>query len=78
MKTAISIDEKLFYDAENFSRTAGLTRSKLYCTAIKEYLKNNSPNLITKRLNDYYKNHDSRLDDDLKAVATRLFNEEDW
>jgi len=78
MKTAISIDDELYYNAENFSRSSGISRSKLYCIAIKEYILNNTPNLITERLNNYYDKHDSRLDDDVKAAAIRLFNEEDW
>ena len=78
MKTAISIDKKLFEDAERFSHAYGLSRSKLYCTAISEYIQNYSPDLITKKLNDYYKNHESGIDDELKAAAYRLFDGEDW
>ena len=78
MKTAISIDDELFYNAEDFSRTAGLSRSRLYCTAINEYIQNHSPDLVTEKLNSYYGNRDSKIDDDLKAAAHRLFAGEDW
>ena len=78
MKTAISIDDQLFYVAENYSSSIGMSRSKLYCTAIREYIQNNTPDSITKRLNDYYQNHDSHLDDDVKMAAHRKFNEEEW
>jgi len=33
---------------------------------------------ITERLNTYYENHDSKLDDDIKAVNYHLLREEDW
>ena len=33
---------------------------------------------ITEKLNNYYRNHDSRLDDDLKAASYRLLAEVDW
>jgi len=33
---------------------------------------------ITEKLNKYYKNHNSRLDDDLKAASYRLLAEVDW
>jgi hypothetical protein len=33
---------------------------------------------ITEKLNSYYKNHDSRLDDDLKAASYRLLADVDW
>ena len=33
---------------------------------------------ITEKLNNYYRNHDSRLDDDLKTASYRLLAEVDW
>jgi hypothetical protein len=33
---------------------------------------------ITEKLNSYYKNHNYRLDDDLKAASYRLLAEVDW
>jgi len=78
MKTAISIDKKLFNAAENFSQSAGLSRSKLYCTAISEYIQNHNPDIITEKLNSYYRNHESNLDDDLKGATYRLMDKEDW
>jgi len=78
MKTAISIDDDLFNDAENYSRISGLSRSKLYSLAIREYIQNNTLDIITERLNNYYKNNKSNLDTDLKAAANRLFDKEEW
>jgi len=78
MKTAISIDKGLFDDAEFFSQASGLSRSKLYCNAISEYIQNHSPDIVTEKLNSYYGKHDSCLDDDLKEATYRLFDGEDW
>jgi antitoxin component of RelBE/YafQ-DinJ toxin-antitoxin module len=78
MKTAISIDKQLYEEAEKFSKNAGLSRSKLYSTAINEYIQNHSPDLITEKLNEFYKDHESKLDDDLKYAAYRILNREDW
>jgi len=78
MKTAISIDKNLFDDAERFSKSAGLSRSKLYCIAISEYIQNHAPDIITEKLNSYYENHESCLEGDLKETAYRLFAGEDW
>jgi len=78
MKTAISIEKNLYDDAESYSRFAGLSRSKLYSTAISEYIQNHTPDIITEKFNDYYRNHDSGLDNELKAAAYRLFDKEDW
>ena len=78
MKTAIYIDQELFDKAEKFSYAAEMSRSKLYCTAISEYIQNHTQDNITEKLNNYYSNHESRLDDDLKAVVYRAFDREDW
>jgi len=78
MKTAISIDKELFEDAEKFSQTAGLSRSKLYCYAISEYIQNHAPDFVTEKLNNYYGKFESGLDDELKGAAYRLFDKEDW
>jgi metal-responsive CopG/Arc/MetJ family transcriptional regulator len=78
MKTAISIDKKTFDEAESFSHNAGLSRSRLYCIAIKEYLQNHSQDIITEKLNCYYQNNKSHIDDELKTAAYRLFAREDW
>ena len=33
---------------------------------------------LTEKLNDYYKNHNSKIDDDLKEVAYNILAMEDW
>jgi metal-responsive CopG/Arc/MetJ family transcriptional regulator len=78
MKTAIYIDQDLYDKAENFSHVAEMSRSKLYCTAINEYLKNHTQDNITKKLNDYYATHESALDDDLKEANYHSFTKEEW
>ena len=78
MKTAISINKELFDNAERFSRSAGLSRSSLYCTAISEYIQNHAADNITDQLNRYYSSHESTLDDDLREAAHRLLDGEDW
>ena len=78
MKTAVSINEKLFNEAENFSRTAGVSRSALYCAAINEYIQNHTHDIVTEKLNSYYESHESRMDGDLKKAAHRLLAKEDW
>jgi hypothetical protein len=47
-------------------------------TAINEYIQNHSPELITEKLNSYYKNHNSKIDDNLKEATYNLLAREDW
>jgi predicted transcriptional regulator len=51
MKTAISLPDAVFRDAERFARHAKKSRSKLYADALSEYLARHSPDEITESLN---------------------------
>jgi len=51
MKTAISLPDTVFRDAERFARHAKKSRSKLYADALSEYLARHSPDEITESLN---------------------------
>jgi antitoxin component of RelBE/YafQ-DinJ toxin-antitoxin module len=78
MKTAISIDEAVYRDAEGAAAEMGLSRSRLYTLAIGEYLRNHRSDTITERLNQYYRDHEAVLDDDIKQAAYDLLSREDW
>jgi hypothetical protein len=54
MKTAISLPDKLFHEADEFARQAGVSRSELYATAITEYLVRRNEALVTARLDRVY------------------------
>lgn len=54
MKTAISIPDNLFKDAEITAKQLGLARSQLYVKAIKEFIEHHNKDHITKKLNSLY------------------------
>ena len=54
MKTAISLPDKLFQEADEFARQAGVSRSELYATAIAEYLLRRNEAVVTARLDRVY------------------------
>jgi len=54
MKTAISIPDQLFNDAEVTAKQLGLARSQLYVKAIKEFIEHHNKDKITEKLNDIY------------------------
>jgi len=54
MKTAISIPDNLFNDAEITARQLGLARSQLYVKAIKEFIEHHNKDKITEKLNSLY------------------------
>jgi metal-responsive CopG/Arc/MetJ family transcriptional regulator len=51
MKTAISIPDDIYADAERLARSRGQSRSHLYAEAVKEYLARHDPDTITATLN---------------------------
>jgi metal-responsive CopG/Arc/MetJ family transcriptional regulator len=54
MKTAISLPDQVFYEAEEAAQYRGIPRSKLYVNALLEYLEKNNPKKITEKLNEVY------------------------
>lgn len=54
MKTAISIPDNLFRDAEVTAKQLGLARSQLYVKAIKEFIEHHNKDYITEKLNSLY------------------------
>lgn len=56
MKTAISIPDNLFTDAEITAKQLGLARSQLYVKAIKEFIEHHNKDKITEKLNKLHSN----------------------
>jgi metal-responsive CopG/Arc/MetJ family transcriptional regulator len=78
MKTAISISDEVFKEAEEAAKQLGLSRSKLFSRAISEFVVNHKPDVITERLNEIYGKHDSGLDEDITQANYDLLAQEDW
>ena len=47
MKTAVSIPDDLFEQAERLARRVGATRSGLYSRAVREYVARHAPDEVT-------------------------------
>lgn len=78
MKTAISLPEDLFRMAEVAARKMRMSRSKLYATAIAEFLERRSADRITEKLNEVYSRQSSKLDPELLTAQIRSLNKERW
>ena len=73
MKTAISIPDDLFNDAEITARQLGLARSQLYVKAIKEFIEHHNKDKITEKLNLLYSN--TAAENELKDVGIESLRE---
>ena len=54
MKTAISLPDKVYYEAEETAQILGVSRSTLFLNALVEYLRKNNRKNITQKLNEVY------------------------
>jgi antitoxin MazE6 len=54
MKTAISVPDPVFGEAERLAERLEKTRSQLYTEALKEYLARHNPDTVTDRLNEVW------------------------
>jgi metal-responsive CopG/Arc/MetJ family transcriptional regulator len=75
VKTTISIPDPLFAQAEQVAKRLRMSRSKLYATAIAQFVNANRSRDITERLNEVYAKEKSKLDPVLHALQLRSLNQ---
>lgn len=78
MKTAISLPESVFKEAEEFAHRIKKSRSQLYVTAIEEYLARHTFDNVTKAMNDVcdlLENQDTLF---TTAAAQKILAKEVW
>jgi metal-responsive CopG/Arc/MetJ family transcriptional regulator len=78
MKVAVSIPEDLFESAEALGKRLRVSRSRLYATALAEFLAKHQGRKLTDRLNQVYGAEDSRLDDRLARMQRRSVGADPW
>ena len=80
MKTAISIPDDVFQEAELVAQRRGMSRSELYTNAIKKYVQDERFLDVRERLDLVYgvNPDDSKLDPDLRRMQDRALPDENW
>jgi len=78
MKTAVSLPDDLFAAAESVAQRRGMSRSRLYATALREFLEAHDTDLVRERLNQVYASESSRLDPALYHAQLSVLDPEDW
>lgn len=78
MKTAISIPDSLFQEAERLSKRLRIPRSQLYAKALKAYVERQRSKRIRETLDAVYANENSELDPGLAAAAYHVLSKEKW
>jgi hypothetical protein len=78
VKTAVSLPDEIFLQAEATAKKLRISRSKLYASAISEYLKRHRDDSVTERLNQVYSEHDSKLDPAFERAMLQTLAKDPW
>ncbi len=78
MKVAVSIPDELFESGEQVSKRLGVSRSRLYATALAEFVAKNQGRKVTERLNAIYGAVDSRLPAAVRRLQSKSLPREPW
>ena len=71
MKTAVSIPDEVFHNADKVAKINGFSRSELYARALKDYLERFSDEQIKSQLNAIYAETDSVADPILSGLQAK-------
>lgn len=78
MKTAVSLPDDVFDDAERLARRLHKSRSELYREAIAEYVARHEPDRVTEALDRIAAEPDHGRDAFRTAAARRTLERTDW
>ncbi len=80
MKTAISVPDPLFAEAERLVRRSGRSRSEVYSAAIREYLARHTPDDITQALDRVAEQLGDPTEENrfIVAAARHRFQSSEW
>ena len=78
MKTAISLPDPLFLEADRHAGRTRKSRSQLYADALAEYLARHAPDSVTEAMNQACDTLGQPSDPVVHAAAKRLLRKESW
>jgi len=78
MKTAISLPDSVFEEAESLAQQLGISRSELYTKALQAYLQKYNRQQIETQLNEVYSQESSQLDSALAKMQFLSLPSDNW
>ncbi|MEO5925413.1 MAG: ChpI protein [Bryobacteraceae bacterium] len=78
MKTAVSLPDPLFHEAEAAARESKVSRSQFYANAIEEFLRRRRADAITAQMNALCAQLDTSLDPALEQAQLEVLARERW
>lgn len=78
MKTAISIPDTVYEQAERMARRLSKSRSQLYAEAVAEYVARHDPDAVTEAMNQVAEQLDTRSDALVSTSGQRILRHSEW
>lgn len=82
VKTAISLDEKLFDKVNKLANELHVSRSRLFTLAVKDYLQKQENQTLLAQLNDAYADHPDeeqrKISASMKSKHGKIMGQEPW
>jgi predicted transcriptional regulator len=78
MKTAVSVPNEVYKQAEELARRTGRTRSEIYSTALRDYLAHHQAVPVTAAMDQALDEIDPQPDPFLDAAARATLARADW
>ncbi len=78
MKTAVSIPDEIFEQAERLARQSGQTRSYVFSQALREYVARHSPAEVTQAMDEVCEAVGDQLDPFTSGAARRTLERIEW
>lgn len=78
MKTAVSIPDEVFEQAERIAARDGKSRSQVYREALEEYLVRRDPDAVTDAMNDVVADVGAEADEWSRSAARQVLSRSEW
>lgn len=78
MKTAVSIPDDVFEEAERLANELRTSRSKLYSRALREYVTRHTPDRVTEAMNRVLDEVGGEVDEFSQKAARRVLERVEW
>jgi metal-responsive CopG/Arc/MetJ family transcriptional regulator len=78
MKTAISIPDDVFEEAERLAQELKTSRSQLYSRALSEFVARHAPDRITEAMNRVVEEVGDEVDEFSRCAAQLVFEHVEW
>ena len=78
MKTAVSIPDDVFEEAERLARRTKKSRSQLFSDALKEYVARHAPEDVTEAMNRACAEVSDGVDEFVSSASRRVLERSEW